>query len=103
VEFKANFHCVSIQARKDPNQKWYDLPYLAMNNAITVVLESWPSEWRMASNLLVGSSKSVAKQKKEETRHKMQQLATEGKKEAEDKAKVESAAQKQAEEEEEEE
>jgi len=25
VEFKASFHCVSIQAQKDPNQKWYVL------------------------------------------------------------------------------
>jgi len=38
VNFKANFHHVSIHAQKDLDKKWYDLPYLATKDAITAVL-----------------------------------------------------------------
>lgn len=38
VEFKARFHCVPMQARKDPEHKWYDLPYLTTDDAIAMVL-----------------------------------------------------------------
>lgn len=41
VELKADFHHVSIQAWKDLEHKWHDLPYLATNYAITVVLDCW--------------------------------------------------------------
>jgi len=61
VEFKVKFHCVSIRAWKDPKKKWYDLPYLAMDDAIITVLESWPAEWRTALDLSAGSSKSAMK------------------------------------------
>ena len=39
VEFKADFHHVSMCARKDLEQKWYDLPYLAIDDAIAAVLD----------------------------------------------------------------
>jgi len=71
AEFKADFHCISIQARKDLEHKWYDLPYLVTDDAIAVVLNHWLAEWCTASNLLVGSSKSTGKQKKEEAESKI--------------------------------
>ena len=61
VEFKADFHYVSMRVRKDLDQKWYDLPYLATDNGIAVVLNHWPIEWRTASNLTVGSNKYTVK------------------------------------------
>jgi len=39
VEFKADFHHVYIWARKDLDQKWYDIPYLATDDAIIEVLK----------------------------------------------------------------
>ena len=38
TKFKVDFHHVSIKARKDPEQTWYDLPYLEMDDVIDVVL-----------------------------------------------------------------
>lgn len=103
VEFKANFHCVSVRVWKDLKKKWYDIPYLAMDDATAMVLESWPSEWRTTSDLSARSSNSAVKQEKREARLKIDQLADRRKKEYEDKAKAEHIARKQAEEEEEEE
>lgn len=76
MEFKANFHHVSIHARKDSENKWYDLPYLATENAITVVLDRWLVDWCTASDLTAGSSKFAAQRKKDEAKLKMEQLAT---------------------------
>lgn len=39
MEFKADFHHVSIRAYKDPTQTWYDLPYLEIDDAIDAVLD----------------------------------------------------------------
>ena len=95
MEFKADFHCVSMRAQKDPDQKWYDLPYLATDEAIMVVLHYWLAEWCMASNLTAGSSKSTAKRKKEYVRLNMEQLAKKRKKEAKDKVKANRTTKKQ--------
>ena len=75
AEFKVDFHHVAIRARKDPTQKWYDLPSLAMDDTIDVVLDRWPAEWHTTIDLAVGGSKSVAQRKKEEAKLKMTQLA----------------------------
>lgn len=45
VEFKADFHRVSIMAWKDHAHKWYDLPYLETDDAIDAVLDQWLVEW----------------------------------------------------------
>ncbi len=71
VEFKADFHHVSIRVRKDPTQKWYDLPYLATYDAIDAVLDQWREEWRATVDLVVGGSKSTVQRKKEEAKLKM--------------------------------
>lgn len=92
VEFKANFHHVSIRAWKDPAQKWYDLPYLAMDDVIDAVLDQWPTEWRTTTDLAMGGSKYTTQRKKEEAKIKMTQLAEKRKKEATEKAQAERKA-----------
>lgn len=39
AKFKSNFHHVSIRVQKDPPWKWYDFPYLEMDDAIDAVLD----------------------------------------------------------------
>jgi len=56
---------------KDPAQKWYDLPYLAMDCAIDATLDQWLAEWRTTTDLAVGGSKSAAQKRKEEAKLKM--------------------------------
>ena len=55
----------------DPMQKWYDFPYLAIDDANDVVLDKWPAEWRNTMDFGVGGSKSTAHNKKEEAKLKM--------------------------------
>jgi len=75
AEFKVEFHQIFIRARKDLEQKWYDLPYLATDDAIAVVLECWPTNWCTLFDLYIGSSKSTKKYKNEADQLKVQQLA----------------------------
>jgi len=55
-------------------QKWYDLMYLATDDAIDAVLDQCPEEWRTTMDLVVGGSKSSAQKKKEEAKLKMVHL-----------------------------
>ena len=71
IEFKAGFHHLSIRARKDPAKTWYDLPYLATDDAIDVVLDRWSTEWCTTSDLVVRARKSTTQRKKEEAKIKM--------------------------------
>lgn len=89
VEFKMDFHYVSMRAWKDPEKKWYDLPYLTTDDMNTVILYHCLAECHAASDLTVGSRKFATKRKKEEARLKMEQLVEKRKKEAEEKAKAE--------------
>ena len=59
AEFKTNFHHVSIRAQKDPVHKWYDLHYLAMDDAIDAVIDQWLAEWHATTKLVVGGRKST--------------------------------------------
>ena len=59
VDFKANFHQISISERKDPAQKWHDFPYLATDDAIDVVLDKWSAEWHTTMELAVGGRNST--------------------------------------------
>jgi len=88
AEFKAEFHRVSIRARKEPKQTWHDLLYLVMNNVIGAVLDHWSIEWCIASDLTARSSKSVTQRKNEEAKLKMAHLAEKMKKEIADKAQA---------------
>jgi len=59
TEFKADFHHVYIRVRKDPMKAWHELPYLAMDDVIFFVLESWPSEWCALTSSMVEMEKSI--------------------------------------------
>jgi len=68
VEFKADFHHVFIKAWKEPTKMWHELPNLAINDVIFMVLESWPPKWHALVGSAVEVNKSVAQRKKEETK-----------------------------------
>lgn len=38
AEFKSDFHHVFIRVRKDPMKMWHELPYLAIDDVIFMVL-----------------------------------------------------------------
>ena len=46
--------------QKDPAHKWYDLTYLAMDDAIDVVIDQWLAEWHATTDLVVGGIKYAA-------------------------------------------
>jgi len=71
AEFMADFHHVYIQARKDPDHKWFELPYLDMNDTIAEVIKRWLAYWDVPSDEAVGTSKSAEKTKKEVTKQKV--------------------------------
>lgn len=72
MEFKADFHHVSIRVWKDPEKKWHNLPYLATDDVITTILDCWMVDWCNATDLTVGSSKTAVQRKKEEAKLKME-------------------------------
>lgn len=39
-------HNIYIKARKYLAQQWTKLPFLAIDDVIFIVLETWPPEWR---------------------------------------------------------
>lgn len=45
TEFKANMHNLYVREHKDPTRKWVKLPFIAMDDAIFTMMESWPLEW----------------------------------------------------------
>jgi len=75
---------------KDPAQKWYDLSYLAIDDAIDAVLDKRMAEWHTMTDLTVGGSKSTT-HKKEEAKLNMAQLVKNRKKDATKKAQAEQA------------
>lgn len=46
AEFKANLHNIYIRACKDLAKKWSELSFVAIDDVIFDVLETWPPEWR---------------------------------------------------------
>lgn len=75
AEFKENFHHVFIRVQKDPTKTWHDLPYLATDDMIFAVLESWLPKSRTPADSVVEMEKSTVQRKKEETKLRMTQLA----------------------------
>ena len=45
VDFKVDMHNIYIRARKDSAQQWTKLPFITTDDAIFIVLESWPPMW----------------------------------------------------------
>lgn len=68
--FKFDFHRVYIQARKNSQQKWYDLLYLVTDHDMQEVIKCWMKEWCAPLDLDVGTSKgtrSSAEKKRKDT------------------------------------
>jgi len=86
AKFIFDFHWISIRVQKDHVQKWYDLSYLAIDDAINAVLDKWMAEWHTTTDLAVGGSKFDVQKNKDEAKQKMMQLVEKRKKEAVEKA-----------------
>ena len=68
AKFKGDFRNVFMRAWKDPMKTCHKLPYLAIDDVIFAVLESWPLEWRAATGSTMEIDKSTVRCKKEETK-----------------------------------
>ena len=73
VEFKAYFHHIYINPRKDPTKTWHELPYLVTEDVIFAVLESWPLEWCTPASFEIENFS--AQWKKDKAKSHMMQLA----------------------------
>lgn len=65
-EFKADLHSIYIRARKDSTKQLRELPFVAMDNVIFNVLETWPLEWCTLDIMAI--EKSVTQRKREEAK-----------------------------------
>ena len=66
VKLKVDMHNIYIRAQKDPTKKWTKMPFVATNDALFNVLETWPPEWHVPNFTEI--EKSTAQKKKEETK-----------------------------------
>ena len=81
-EFKVEFHHVYVRACKNPTKKWNEFMYLATDDVIFAILESWPPEWCTPTIFMLEMEKSATQRKKEEAKLQMTQLADKRRKEA---------------------
>jgi len=72
TKFKEDFHSIYIKARKDPAKTWTKLPFVATDDVIFNVLETWPPKW-LAPNI-AAIDKSTVQRKKEEAKLRIAQL-----------------------------
>ena len=79
VDINVDFHRISIRAGKDPTKKWYDLSYLATDDVIFNVLETWPSKWHAPD--ITEIEKLAAQRKKEEAKLRIAKLTEKRRKE----------------------
>lgn len=70
-EFKADLHHVYIKARKDPTQAWKSLWFIAINDVIDDIVDTWPAAWH--GPLLEEHDKAAIWKKKEEAKCVAQQ------------------------------
>lgn len=68
-----DLHSIYIRARKDPAKKLRELPFVATDDIIFNVLETWSSEWCALD--ITEMEKSAMQKKKEEAKLCMAQLA----------------------------
>ena len=64
ADFKEDMHHVYIRACEDPEQTWTTLPFIAINDAILVVLDTWPPEWHRP-DVIWRDENAIQKQKAE--------------------------------------
>lgn len=57
VEFKVDFHNVSICARWDLKKVWYMFPYLVNEAVVQEIMGKWPWEWPHLIDLIAGTRK----------------------------------------------
>lgn len=62
-----------IKACKDPMQQWTKIPFIAIDDAIFYVLESWPPRWCALD--LVELDRIAAQKQKEEAKLRVMKLA----------------------------
>ena len=73
ANFKADMYNVYIKARKDIVQTRTKLPFIAINDAIFSVLESWPPEWHAPN--MEEKDRTTAQKQKDATKLRITQLA----------------------------
>ena len=73
ANFKVDMHNIYIRVRKDLAQKWKNLPFIAIDDAIFTVLETWPPEWCTLD--LAELEKAAAQKRKDEAKLRVTQLA----------------------------
>lgn len=73
TDFKADMHNIYIRARKYLAKQWMKLPFIATNDMIFIVLETWPPKWRAPD--LAELEKAVAQKKKDDAKLRITQLA----------------------------
>lgn len=70
--FKADNHSIYIRAHKDLAKQWRKLPFVATDDFIFNILETWPLEWHTPSTTEIENS--IAHRKKEEAKFRITQL-----------------------------
>lgn len=75
AEFKVDRHFVYIQARKDPDQTWFALPFISIDEAIYAILDTWPWEWRRPD--AVGCDEATIQKQKAKAKNAAQQKLNE--------------------------
>jgi len=79
-EFKADIHSVYIKACEDSAKQCRKLPFVAIDDVIFKILETWLSKWRTPD--IAKLEKLEAQRKKEEVKQCIVQLAEERRKKA---------------------
>lgn len=72
TEFKGDIHRIYIRACKDLTKQWRKLAFLAIDDVIFNILETWSLEWGAPN--IIETEKSVAQTKKDEAKLRIAQL-----------------------------
>ena len=100
-EFKADMHHVYIRVRKDLEQTWTTLPFIAIDDDVYIVLDTWLPEWcgldvvgrdQAAIQKQNATAKSLAQQKQNEQLTEEVRVSQEAVQTATDKSTIGAAA-----------
>ena len=69
-EFKVDLHSIYIRVCKDPTKHWRELPFVATDDVIFDVLETWPLKWLLEWHTpdIATMEKSIAQKKKKDAK-----------------------------------
>lgn len=73
ADIKDDMHNIYIRVRKDLAKQWTKLPFVAIDDVIFIVFETWPPEWNTPD--LVELENVVAQKKKDNAKLHITQLA----------------------------